>query len=104
MRYLKRGSRRNRRGRSRSKRLHEEEDPLSGVANLFDVAMLFGTWATGDGTDIDGNVKGAHESREDETDNRAWKMMKMAPTDQMVTVTCDIVESGTLYEVKQSGG
>ena len=44
MRYLKRGIGGNRRGRgrSRSKRLHEEEDPLSGVANLFDVAMLFG--------------------------------------------------------------
>jgi len=28
----------------------------------------------------------------------------MAPTDQMVTVTGDIVESGTLYEVKQPGG
>jgi len=39
MRYLKRGSRGNRRGRS--KRLHEEEDPLSAVANLFDVAMIF---------------------------------------------------------------
>jgi len=42
MRYLKRGIGGNRRGRGRSKRLHEEEDPLSGVANLFDVAMLFG--------------------------------------------------------------
>jgi len=40
MRYLNRGgSRGNRRGRRR--RLHEEEDPLSGVANLFDVAMIF---------------------------------------------------------------
>ena len=39
MRYLKRGSRGNRRGRGR--RLHEDEDPLSAVANLFDVAMIF---------------------------------------------------------------
>jgi len=31
MRYLKRGSSENRRGRSRSKRLREEEYPLSGV-------------------------------------------------------------------------
>ena len=38
MRYLNRG-RGNRRGRRRS--LHEDEDPLSGVANLFDVAMVF---------------------------------------------------------------
>ena len=42
MRYLNRGgSRGNRRGRGRGRRLHEEEDPLSGVANLFDVAMIF---------------------------------------------------------------
>ena len=38
MRYLNRG-RGSRRGRRR--RLHEDEDPLTGVANLFDVAMVF---------------------------------------------------------------
>jgi len=40
MRYLNRGgSRGNRRGRR--SRLHEDVDPLTGVANLFDVAMIF---------------------------------------------------------------
>lgn len=37
MRFMKRKTRRS----NRSKRSDDDEDPLSGVANLFDVAMLF---------------------------------------------------------------
>ncbi len=106
MRYLKRGSGGNRRGRgrSRSKRLHEEEDPLSGVANLFDVAMLFGLGLLVMVLIQMGMQEALTNPEKMKQIIERGKMLKMAPTDQTVTVTGDIVESGTLYEVKQSGG
>ena len=102
MRYLKRGSGGNRRGRS--KRLHEEEDPLSSVANLFDVAMLFGLGLLVMVLVQMGMQEALTNPEKMKQIIERGKMLKMAPTDQTVTVTGDIVESGTLYEVKQPGG
>ena len=99
MSYMKRRSRRN--GGRRGNRLHEDEDPLSGVANLFDVAMIFALGllvalviqmqAQEALVDID-KMKEIIER---------GKQMEMAPTEEMVTVSGEIETSGTLYELKQ---
>ncbi len=99
MSYMKRRSRRN--GGRRGSRLHEDPDPLSGVANLFDVAMIFALGllvalviqmqAQEALVDID-KMKEIIER---------GKQMEMAPTEEMVTVTGEIETSGTLYELRQ---
>ncbi len=100
MRYLKR-----RTGRRRSsRRLHEDEDPLSGVANLFDVAMLFALGLLVMMMMQMGLQEALTNPEKIKQIIERGKLMKMAPTDQVVTVTGDIQESGVLYEVKQPGG
>jgi hypothetical protein len=99
MRYLKRGRRGNRRGRGR--RLHEEEDPLTGVANLFDVAMIFALGLLV-ALLIQMNMQEALTNPEKMKEIiERGKVMEMSPTEEQVTVTGDIEESGTLYEIKQ---
>jgi len=78
-------------------------DPLSGVANLFDVAMIFALGllvalviqmqAQEALVDID-KMKEIIER---------GKQMELAPTEEMVTVTGEIIESGTYYDIKQGG-
>ncbi len=89
MSYLKRRSRRN--GGRRWNRLHEGDDPLGGVANLFDVAMIFALGLL---------VALIVQMQMKEIIDRG-KKMDMAPTEDVVTVSGDIEESGTLYEIKQ---
>jgi hypothetical protein len=100
MRYLNRGgSRGNKRGRRR--RLHEEEDPLSGVANLFDVAMIFALGLLV-ALLIQMNMQEALTNPEKMKEIiERGKVMEMSPTEEQVTISGDIEESGTLYEIKQ---
>ena len=100
MRYLKRGSRGNRRGR----RLHEDDDPLSGVANLFDVAMIFALGLLVALLMQMGMQEALTNPEQMKEIIERGKVMEMMPTEELVTVAGDIEESGTLYEIKQSGG
>lgn len=102
MRYLKRGSRRNRSGRGRG--LHEEEDPLSGVANLFDVAMIFALGLMVMVLMQMGMQEALINPEKMKEIIERGKVMEMMPTEEVVTVAGAIEESGTLYEIKQSGG
>ncbi len=102
MRYLKRGSRGNRRGRRM--RLREEGDPLSGVANLFDVAMIFALGLMVMVLMQMGMQEALTNPEKMKEIIEHGKVMEMSPTEEQVTVTGDIDESGTLYEVKQPGG
>ena len=99
MRYLKRGV-----SRRRRRRRDEDDDPLTGVANLFDVAMIFALGLLVMVLIQMGMQEALTNPEKMKQIIERGKMLKMAPTDQMVTVTGDIVESGTLYEVKQPGG
>ncbi len=103
MRYLRRG--RSRRSRSRSRKPGDgDEDPLSAVANLFDVAMIFALGLMVMVLMQMGMQEALTNPEKMKEIIERGKLMKMAPTDQVVTVTGDILESGTLYEVKQPGG
>lgn len=99
MSYMKRRSRRT--GGRRGSRLHEDEDPLSGVANLFDVAMIF---ALGLLVALVIQMQ-AQEALVDIEQMKEiierGKQMEMAPTEEMVTVSGEIETSGTLYELRQ---
>ncbi|MBC8521133.1 MAG: DUF2149 domain-containing protein [Methanomicrobia archaeon] len=103
MRYLERGSRGrgSRRGRGRGRRLHEEEDPLSGVANLFDVAMIFALGLLVALLMQMGMQEALTDPEQMKEIVERGKVMEMSPTEEVVTVTGDIEESGTLYVVKQ---
>jgi len=103
MKYLKRGgSRGNRRGRGRG--LREEDDPLSGVANLFDVAMIFALGLMVMVLMQMGMQEALTNPEKMKEIIEHGKVMKMNPSEEMVTITGDIEESGTLYEVTQPGG
>jgi hypothetical protein len=97
MRYLNRGGSR----RSRRRRLHEEDDPLSGVANLFDVAMIFALGLMVMVLMQMGMQEALTNPEKMKEITERGKVMKMNPTEELVTVTGDIEESGTLYEIKQ---
>ena len=99
MRYLKRGSRGNRRGRGR--RLHEEEDPLTGVANLFDVAMIFALGLMVMILMQMGMQEALINPEKMKEIIERGKVMEMSPTEELVTISGDIEESGTLYVVRQ---
>nr|QNO58279.1 hypothetical protein BFNMBJLP_00013 [Methanosarcinales archaeon ANME-1 ERB7] len=99
MSYMKRRSRRS--GRRRGLLLQDDEDPLSGVANLFDVAMIFAL-----GLLVALLIQMQMQEAITDLDKmkeivERGKKMEMAPTEQMVTVSGEIEESGTLYEIKQ---
>lgn len=102
MKYLKRGGRRNKRGSGR--RQQEEEDPLSSVANLFDVAMIFALGLMVMILMHMGMQEALTNPEQMKEIIERGKVMKMSPTEEMVTVSGEIIESGTLYEVKQPGG
>ncbi|NQE04846.1 hypothetical protein C5S32_03150 [ANME-1 cluster archaeon GoMg1] len=99
MRYLKRGSRGNRRGRGR--RLHEEEDPLTGVANLFDVAMIFALGLMVMVLTYMGMAEALVNPEQMKEIIERGKVLEMTPTEELVTVSGDIEKSGTLYVVRQ---
>jgi len=97
MRYLNRGG--SRRGRRR--RLHEEEDPLTGVANLFDVAMIFALGLLV-ALLIQMNMQEALTNPEQMKEIiERGKVMELTPTEELVTVSGEIIESGTYYEIGQ---
>jgi hypothetical protein len=98
MRYLKRG-RGDRRGRGRG--LREEEDPLSGVANLFDVAMIFALGLMVMVLMHMGMQEALTNPEQMKEIIERGKVMEMSPTEELVTISGDIEESGTLYVVKQ---
>ncbi len=99
MSYLKRRSRRN--GGRRWNRLHEGDDPLGGVANLFDVAMIFALGLLV-ALIVQMQMQEALTNPEQMKEIiERGKKMDMAPTEDVVTVSGDIEESGTLYEIKQ---
>jgi hypothetical protein len=99
MRYLKRGSRGSRRGRGRS--LHEDDDPLNGVANLFDVAMIFALGLLVALLMQMGMQEALTDPEQMKEIVERGKVMEMSPTEELVTVSGDIEQSGTLYVVKQ---
>ena len=99
MRYLKRGSRGNRRGRGRG--VHEDEDPLSAVANLFDVAMIFALGLMVMVLMQMGMQEALTDPEKMKEIIERGKVMEMSPTEELVTISGDIEESGTLYVVKQ---
>ncbi len=99
MRYLKRSGKRGRRSR-----LHEDVDPLTGVANLFDVAMIFALGLMVMVLMYMGAQEALTNPEKMKEIIERGKLMEMTPTDQVVTITGDIHESGVLYEVKQPGG
>ncbi|MBA7511248.1 hypothetical protein ES705_03239 [subsurface metagenome] len=101
MRYLKRGSRGRGSRRGRGKRLHEDEDPLSAVANLFDVAMIFALGLMVMVLMQMGMQEALTDPEKMKEIVERGKVMEMSPTEELVTVTGDIEESGTLYVVKQ---
>ena len=101
MRYLKRGSRGNRRGRRRG--VHEDEDPLSAVANLFDVAMIFALGLMVMVLMQMGMQEALINPEKMKEIIERGKVMEMSPTEELVTISGDIEESGTLYVVKQGG-
>ena len=101
MRYLKRGSRGNRRGRGRG--VHEDEDPLSAVANLFDVAMIFALGLMVMVLMQMGMQEALINPEKMKEIIERGKVMEMSPTEELVTISGDIEESGTLYVVKQGG-
>jgi len=102
MKYLKRGgSRGNRRGRGRG--LREEEDPLTGVANLFDVAMIFALGLMVMVLLHMGMQEALTNPEKMQEIIERGKVMEMSPTKELVTISGDIEESGTLYEVKLPG-
>lgn len=99
MRYLKRGSRGSRRGRGR--RLYEDDDPLNGVANLFDVAMIFALGLLVALLMQMGMQEALTDPEQMKEIVERGKVMEMSPTEELVTVSGDIEESGTLFVVKQ---
>lgn len=101
MRYLKRGSRGRGSRRGIRRGLHEEEDPLSGVANLFDVAMIFALGLLVALLMQMGMQEALTNPEQMKEIVERGKVMEMSPTEEVVTVTGDIEESGTLYVVKQ---
>ncbi len=99
MSYLKRRSRRT--GRRGGNRLHEDYDPLSGVANLFDVAMIFALGLLV-ALLIQMQMQEALTNPEQMKEIiERGKRMEMTPTEEVVTISGEIEESGTLYEIKQ---
>lgn len=99
MSYMKRRSRRS--GRRVRTSLQTDEDPLSGAGNLFDVAIIF---ALGFMVALVIQMQ-AQEALTNPTKMKEiiehGKVMNMNPTEKTVTVSGDIKESGTLYEIKQ---
>ena len=101
MRYVKRG-RGNRRGRGR--RLHEEEDPLTGVANLFDVAMIFALGLMVMVLMQMGMQEALTNPEKMKEIIERGKVMEMSQ--ELVTISGELIESesGTLCEVKTPDG
>jgi hypothetical protein len=103
MRYLNRGGNRgNSRGRRR--RLHEEEDPLTGVANLFDVAMIFALGLMVMVLMHMGMQEALTNPEEMKEIIERGKVMEKSQ--ELVTVSGELIESesGKLCEVKQPDG
>jgi hypothetical protein len=95
MSYLKR------RGRGRRSRLHVEEDPLTGVANLFDVAMIFALGLLVALLMQMGMQEALTDPEQMKEIVERGKVMDMSPTEEVVTVSGDVEESGTLYVIKR---
>ena len=99
MSYLKRRGRR----RGRRSRLHEEEDPLTGVANLFDVAMIFALGFLVALLMQMGMQEALTDPEQMKEIVERGKVMELIPTDEWVTLSGEIENLGTLYVVKQGG-
>ena len=83
--------------------MHEDEDPLSAVANLFDVAMIFALGLMVMVLMQMGMQEALINPEKMKEIIERGKVMEMSPTEELVTISGDIEESGTLYVVKQGG-